>query len=195
PRLIEWGLAAMDHYDLTSAAVPVMKRFVEETDESIALAIWSDQGPLFIAVQKSSKQINIGIRVGSHIPVAASATGQVLAAFRRDKEIRRLLEMECQTYGLSLAQVEQSLQEVRNRGFGFTRGGVFAGLGAVAVPVWNHAGHVEGVLTVITVEAHVSPDPQHPLIRALQTAANSLSSLLGWSLQQTEPAYPSSSSP
>ncbi|ADG06995.1 IclR family transcriptional regulator [Kyrpidia tusciae] len=181
PRMIEWGLAAMDQYDLTAAAVPVMKNFVNKVDESIALAIWSDKGPLFVSVQKSTKQINIGIRVGSYIPVSTSATGQVFAAYNRDDlRIRAFLEEECRVRGIPLDQVEQELHIVRQRGFGFTRGGVIQGLGAVAVPVLNHSCNTEGVLTLITVESSVSTDRNHPLNVALRESAQELSSLLGY---------------
>lgn len=56
---------------------------------------------------------------------------------------------------------------------------MFAGLGEVAVPVLNHAGTLERVLTLITVESAVSTHKEDPLNVALW-GAQELSAMLGF---------------
>jgi DNA-binding IclR family transcriptional regulator len=170
PSLIDLGLAALQCFDVVAFAKERMRQLRDEVEETVALTLWTVRGPVFVHIEESLRPVNIGVRVGSHIAVPTSAVGQVYLAYLPYEDVAAVV---------SRADWERLREEVRPRGYAYTRGGVFPGIGAIAAPILGARGEVRAVLTVITTVDALDVDPEGSQVRALLRQAQELSRRLG----------------
>ncbi len=111
---LELGLAGLQRLDPVRIATPEITTLADRIAQSIALAVWGNQGPTIIRFEQSTHPIHVNMRTGTVMSLLNSATGLVFAAFLPPKLTESLIKTELEQYG-GHEPVEASIVE-RNRG-------------------------------------------------------------------------------
>ena len=143
------GLRSMSPVRAVNDALPALRDQIEET---VTMAIWGETGPVVIAMEETGQQVTINVRIGSVLPVAASAIGRTFAAFLPEFVTRETIASErtkAEETGQELpseAEFAVILDDVRMRRMSRVRGAVMPGLDALAAPVFDHSGKLIAVV-------------------------------------------------
>jgi DNA-binding IclR family transcriptional regulator len=168
---------------LVSYATPFMRELAEETRQANQLAVFDRGSVVVVAQQEAPGYWGISIRVGSHISLYDTGSGQVLAAFRSPEE--RVMMMN--EYSRSNEEPDLSaefldrLDQIRARGYEMMPSAQTVGVHNLSAPVLAPDGKAIAALTVPYIEqvnAPQAPDIDGTLEKLVQTTRR-LSELAG----------------
>lgn len=177
-------LARIDYVRIASAALPELCRRVDQT---VALAVWGERGPVFVRWEEPLHAVASNIRLGSVIPVLNSASGRVLAAYLRrelvdpfiDEELKQAARARYKRGPQSRRAVDQLLAEIRRTGLARVSGDLMSGINAVSAPVFDNRGRVVLALTVLG-DATRFDGHDGPVARTVKETALDVSRRLGY---------------
>jgi DNA-binding IclR family transcriptional regulator len=187
PLAIRLGLAAIAAITVDRVAPPVIRELRRRLQETIVLAIWSDNGPTVLQVEDSQRAVMLNTRIGSTLPMISSATGQLFAAYYDPEATapRIALEFSKTPKGAALKQArhdyETRVDEVRRRGVARSEGELLPGVSALAVPVFDHAGSLVAGLGVLGHRGVLDLNWSGTPCAELKRSAATLSELCGYS--------------
>ncbi|MCC6473398.1 MAG: IclR family transcriptional regulator [Burkholderiales bacterium] len=196
PRALELGLVSLARLDYLRVAGDALPQLCRRADETVALALWSSRGPIFVRWEEPPHPVATNVRLGSLVPVLRSASGRVLAAYlpaevtapfieaelRLDVQARRAGEPRTRAVGepRTRAAVEQLLAEVRNSGLARVSGDLRSGVNAISAPVFDHNGRIVLALTVLGDASRFDCFRNDPIARAVRETALEVSRRLGY---------------
>ncbi|NOI66451.1 IclR family transcriptional regulator [Vibrio sp. 99-8-1] len=182
-RLLELSSKIVGQTDLVKLCEPILHTLRFETQEAVALAVWSSKGPLFIRCLESPIPMAMQFRVGFYAPVTQSAAGRCFASYLPESAYSHLMEDEFVEYGGSAESFREELNEVRAQGYAerVTINATIPGSKAAAAPVFDSLGNIVASLVVLGFDkSDKIPDKDKALLKKLST---SLSAQLGYSSQ------------
>ena len=157
----------------------------DEINETTALAVWGDNGPVIVRWERPRRPITVNVVTGTTLGVLSSAAGRVFAAWlpnltrpivKREVETRRNLPPGVET----LADADALLASVRDRGLAAISGNyMFRGVEAAAAPVFNFKNELTMALVIVGVEGSIDMGEQSAVLARLKGAADALSLRLG----------------
>ncbi len=142
---LELGLAALARLDPVSIASASLVELARETGQTVALAVWANQGPTIVRWMGADTPVAASLRVGSVMPLTRSATGRAFLAFLPAGMTlpwakRELADNAAKDLAPSSPQeLETIAARIRRRGFARTSEFI-PGIGGMAVPVFDHSG-------------------------------------------------------
>ena len=89
PRLLYWGEAAADTFDLRAVAEQPMRRLRDELGESVHLYVREHDTRICIAAVEGRHELRPFIQLGRPLPLRVGAAGKLLLAFA-DDEVQEL---------------------------------------------------------------------------------------------------------
>jgi len=159
PLAFQVGLRSIRSQEPLKNAMQMQMLLRDNLDETTVLCVWSARGPTVIRVEESSKPILMTIRVGAVLPVLATATGLVFAAYLPQQMTRELINAELPHKHnqqspplLSHKDVAAELEIVKRQGFAVNNEYLMRGVCAVAIPVINFQEQLTAVISVISRE-------------------------------------------
>lgn len=185
PTAIALGLAGLRNADVVRCATSAMPGLRDRIDETVLLALWSRSGPVVIDLEESSRPVYMNIRVGSVLPLLATATGRVFAAFLPAAETRGLIDTERKSATGALAPlyetpaVETLLAETRRSRLAQVAGDLVPGVSVIAAPLFDQKERIVGVLGVLGRTEDLDVDFDGSVAQALKSAAEAVSRRLG----------------
>lgn len=185
PAALKLGLAALEKVDVVRLAGREIAVLAELLGYTVTLSVWGSHGPTIIDRIDGRNRTVLELRVGSVLPLVASATGRVFAAFMPRAVTAPLLRKEKRQGGREVSgELENdpylSMQAIRAARFAWARGTLLAGFTAIASPVLDRTGMPVAVLSVVGAVGKMSDDPAGPQGRALLELTTRLSQQLGW---------------
>jgi DNA-binding IclR family transcriptional regulator len=182
PRLLYWGEAAAETFDLRAIAEPPMRRLRDEIGESVHLYVRDEDTRICIAAVEARHELRPFIQLGRALPLRAGAAGKLLLAFA-DEETRRIeverapgdTERLPNAPGAALAA---QLARIRSDGWATSIGEREAGVAAVATSVIDSTGRVVAALCISGPTIRLDPDRLDALRAPLAAAASEISGLL-----------------
>jgi DNA-binding IclR family transcriptional regulator len=181
PMAVALGLAGLRNVDVVRTSVSLLPSLRDEINETVLLAIWTPQGPVVFAFEESSRPVYMNIRVGSILPLIATATGRVFAAFLPRETVAPLLETEVKALRppLSAAKVDKLLEDTRQLGLACVKGDLVPGVHAIAAPLFDHKERIAGVIGALGRSEELDVDYQGAVAKALRSTAAEISRRLG----------------
>jgi DNA-binding IclR family transcriptional regulator len=159
PRVVELASAALEGLAVVRVAAPYLDRLVSETGETAVLSVWDGEAPVVVRVHdNTSKLVRIIVATGSRLPLD-SAQGQLFTAFLDRDNSPELERVREQRLAVNAAVVD--------------------GIAALAAPVFQGA-EITATLALVGTTASIDSAPDAPMARALRTAADNLSTELGF---------------
>lgn len=143
--------AALDQANLGTRVLPVMERLAAATGEAISLAVLDGTRALIVQRVESGQMLRADLRIGTRMPLATTASGQVLTAFALPHQLDLLASS-----GVPLADASV-LDAVRQEGAAFSVDLYLMGISAVAAPVRDGSGRVLAALSIAGPSSRFRP--------------------------------------
>jgi DNA-binding IclR family transcriptional regulator len=181
PRLLYWGEAAAETFDLRAIAEPAMRRLRDKLGESVHLYIRDEVTRICIAAVEARHELRPFIQLGRPLPLRAGAAGKVLLAFA-DESIQQQ-ELRLAEHDVSLPKapgpdLARQLDVVRVERWATSIGERENGVAAAATPVTDSTGRVVAALSISGPTTRLTPDRLAEVREPLQASAAEVSGLL-----------------
>ena len=151
---LELGLAAIGRLDPVPVASPVIRELARSLDQTVALAVWANHGPVIVRWVGGDSPVSATLRVGSVMPLGRSATGLAFLAHLPPEQWQALLRRELAgnkrnaLRPQSIDELAKTLAEVRAAGLA-TSSRFIEGITGMAAPVFNAEGTMVLALIVL----------------------------------------------
>jgi DNA-binding IclR family transcriptional regulator len=203
PAALKLGLASLSRLDSVKLARQRMAPLMEQVGQTLALAVWGNQGPTIVHWEESPQAVTVNLRLGDVMPLLSSATGLCFAAFMSarhpthpnaaqptpaDSRLTHLLQealagqqkLARQDVPGTLAEVNALLADVRSRGMARAVNTLLPGVAGFCAPVFDADGHL--VLGMVALGSLATFDPAWDggVATPLKAAAARLSGELGF---------------
>lgn len=179
PQALRLGLAAIRRLDVMGAVENAAQKVAARTRETTFVAIWNDHGPVVVRWYHGKRVIITTAGIGSSLPLLASSTGRVFAAFLPPEQLSELLKNEDVVTRREREDAERILAAVRQNGYAWIDELVVPGLRAIAVPTFNSQGQVVATMTVLSTDKNLVSLPNATLDCLVEEARN-VSADFGW---------------
>lgn len=179
------GLVAIDRLDRVRLGLSEIARLRDEINETTALAVWSENGPVIVRWERPRRAITVNVVTGTALHILNSASGRIFAAWLKNDTVDRLIGQELKNKKLpphlqTRAQVDQILAQVRADGYCALSDYYMAnGVEAVAAPVFNFRNEITMGIVVVGVKGMFDMSPDSQVVSALRRSAEELSLRLG----------------
>lgn len=183
-RLFQLGQRAFGRRDVRQLALPHLERLRERFQETVNLAVCSQENVVIIEVLESTQSIRKGAALGETDQWHCSALGKAMLSLFPEPDARRILE----THGLhphtphTITEIErllEQLEQARRCGYAIDAEEGEVGLSCVAAPVRDHRGVVSYAISVSGPASRLVPDRVAEVGEAVAAAAELVSRSLG----------------
>ena len=187
PGAVKLGVAALEKVDVVRTSRSEMMTLADTLGYTVFLAVWGTHGPTVVDRVDGRSRTVLEIRVGSVLPVSASAIGWVFSAFMPKAATSTLLKREAKEgigpwgssndSGASLAELQR---EIRRTRLATAPGTLLTGFTAVASPILDRSQTPLAVISVIGPIGRMDDSPNGAVAKALAGLTNRLSRQIGW---------------
>ncbi len=172
------GLTAVRRFDMRNETRPMLMRLRERLNETVALSVWTEQGPYYLHWVESQRAVNVGIRVGAQVSALKSAGGKVFLAYLPESATAQIVSRELVEFGVSRPDYEAEMSLIRRRGYATTEESLLPGIATVGCPVFHQGGDIAATVTVVGILGHLDTSPSSPVVTLLKDTCAVLSSQL-----------------
>ncbi len=178
------GSAYLRHRGLAEIARGVMRRLMEETGESVNLAVEDEKGVVFVSEVESRHPIRAFHRPGARAALHASGVGKALLAARPAAErARRLKRLELERFTpntiVDSEQLLEELRRIRARGWALDDEERTLGMRCVAAPIYNEFGEAVAAISLSGPSVRLGHDKLSRLALLVRQAAQQITRGLG----------------
>ena len=178
------GNAFLPRRNLTRAAMPVLRRLMEESGETTNLAVESGGEAVFLAHVECRDMMRASSRPGSRVALYCSGVGKALLAAMTAEEVTRTLHER----GLAPItpttidtpdKMMAELERIRGQGYAYDDQEHAKGVRCVAAPVFDDAGRALAAISLSGPTARIT-DERVPLLgQQVAAAARLITAELG----------------
>jgi DNA-binding IclR family transcriptional regulator len=185
PFAASLGLSAIRQLSIVDEARPFLRQLSERTACAAYLSILGETGPAIVAKADGARQGVLAVQLGYVLPLANSATGQILLAYRAPELRAELLDREYATpvrngeSRIAREKLEAALAKVLKQGYATTSGQINTSFTALAAPVFDYNGTVAAALTVLGPDRNLSDSKLKKSLADLKEIAAGLSRAIG----------------
>ena len=193
PFSLTLGLIAVDRLDRIGLGLTAIAELRDEINETTALAVWSDNGPVIVRSEPPRRTITVNVVTGTALNTLTSASGRIFAAWLPKPLIDPLIALELQNPELptelqSADDVEKLLVTIREKGVAAVSDyHLVPGVAAVAAPVFNAKNEITLSVLAIGVKGMIDMSLDGPVVAALKRSAHQLSLRLGYAGDAIKP--------
>ena len=182
PRLLYWGEAAADTFDLRGIAEGHMRNLRDEIGESIHLYVREGDRRICIAAVEGRHVLRPFIQLGRRLPLRAGAAGKLLLAFAdretQQTELSRALEDGSKLPNAPGPRLGEQLEQIRADGWATSFGEREEGVASMAAAIREPRNRVIAALCISAPMARLGPDGFEPMKESLLECARKISALL-----------------
>jgi DNA-binding IclR family transcriptional regulator len=171
------GLAALAGIDVVAVATAHIAALSAQVNETIVLSIWANKGATVVHVKEPPRRVTVVTRVGSVLPLLTSASGLVFAAYLPEEESKVNIRG---TEKQAAAAIDTRLREVRANGVAAVQSLFFPGIDAIAAPIFDAAGRIAAVITVLGPTTSFDASIDGRIARQVTSTALAVSTRIGY---------------
>jgi IclR family KDG regulon transcriptional repressor len=182
PRLLYWGEAAADTFDLRAVAEQPMRRLRDQLGESVHLYVREHDTRICIAAVEARHELRPFIQLGRPLPLRVGAAGKLLLAFAdrevRDLELRRAMADAPKTPNAPGSRLADQLEQILAERWATSVGEREEGVSAAATAVVDSRDRVVAALCISAPTTRLGRDRFGEMRRPLEQSAAEISALL-----------------
>jgi IclR family KDG regulon transcriptional repressor len=183
-ELSNLGFKVIRRMDLRREALPYMKQYVREWDETCDLSIF-DQGRVFyIEILRGNHALTIAAAVGQRLPAHCTASGKLFLAYLPEAELDAILSRPLNVYTdntvTSPDELNKQFEIIRNQGYAVDYEEYEVGVCAVAAPIFNRGGNVIAAISGPSPISRMTPERINEIAEAFKDAAKAISQRMGY---------------
>lgn len=137
---------------LTTAATPLMRDLAHAINQSVHLAVLTDDSVLIAGQVDPPARHVMSVRHGTRVNVWRASSGRVMMAFAGEAELAEMFGRAPLPEGMTEAKVRADLRDIRRRGYEIVDSFVIKGVVNIAAPIIDHTGQAIAALTVPHIE-------------------------------------------
>lgn len=163
-KALRLGLVALGQNRIVSSAREFVYDFGRETGYPALMTVWDSMSPVIVESSESRDVLPITFRIGAHMPLWTTATGEVFLAYLPPKIVEQAIAQGC-PHDLEPV-IRQAVEQVRRQGYAYansvrlTSTATLNGYGTLAAPLLSSEGQLKSVLTVLMPIAPGSEPPE-----------------------------------
>ncbi len=186
PQAIAIGLAALRGVNPVAEVCNALPALRDNINQTVTAAVWSEAGPILVAMQESDHWLTMNIRIGSRLPVLTTAIGRIFLAYLPEGDVAALVAAErkaAQAHGTELPSpegVHDLTGEIRRRRLARVPSPLVPGIDALAAPVFDFTNKLVAVVCVVARSEAKITGWNGSAVRALTEAAAQMSARLGF---------------
>lgn len=152
-RLFEIGSSISKKWNEQKIAYPYIQKLVEQTGETVHMAIFSNGEVLYTNKHESGSSIRIVTETGTKLPAHCTGVGKALLSGLSRHDLKQTVEKK----GLkqytpntitTFSRLKEEMNTIREVGYAVDNEEFVEGLKCVAAPVFNHIGKVTATLSI-----------------------------------------------
>ena len=183
PRLLYWGEAAAETFDLRAIAEPAMRQVRDEVGESVHLYVRERDTRVCIAAVEARYELRPFIQLGRPLPLRAGAAGKLLLAFA-DEDVQRLELRRARTDPTAFPnapaeRIADQLEQIRSECWATSIGERENGVAAAATPIMDSRARVVAALCISGPTSRLNEERLQTMRKPLEDGAAEISRLLG----------------
>jgi DNA-binding IclR family transcriptional regulator len=182
PRLLYWGEAAADTFDIREVAEQPMRRLRDEMGESVHLYIRDHDTRICVAAVEGRHELRPFIQLGRPLPLRVGAAGKLLLAFAsrdvQELELRRAIEDAASYPKAPGARLREQLERIRSEHWATSVGEREEGVSAVATAIIDSRDRVVAALCISAPTTRLGEERFPTMREPLAACANEISGLL-----------------
>lgn len=157
------GNAFLRSRDLVTITRPYMRRLMEESGETVNLAVRDNAAMVYLAQVECREMMRAFAKPGARVPIAGSAVGKSLLARLPEGDVGGLVgstEFELRTRKTidALPRMREELDQVRLRHYAIDNEEHSVGLRCVAAALFDHLGEPLGAISISGPTARITDD-------------------------------------
>jgi IclR family transcriptional regulator, KDG regulon repressor len=182
PRLLYWGEAAADTFDLRAVAEGPMRGLRDQLGESVHLYVRDHDTRICIAAVEGRHELRPFIQLGRPLPLRVGAAGKLLLAFAaadvREIELKRALDDGAAMPNAPGPRLAEQLDRIRAERWATSMGEREEGVSAVATAIVDSRDRVVAALCISAPTTRLGSDRFEEMREPLTGCARKVSALL-----------------
>lgn len=184
------GCAFTKNRSLARIARPHMRRLMEETGETVNLAVEDEGEAVYLAQVECSQMMRAFARPGSRVPVHCSAVGKAIFSAASDKALAQILHrrgmprLTVKTIA-SPGELRRALREARAQGYALDDEEHAVGMRCIAAPIHDETGDVVAAVSVSGPVVRIGEERVPALGRTVIASARAISADMGAAAPKT----------
>ena len=185
-RTFEIGSRVSSVWDLMSVAKPYLDDLASQSQEAVHLVERDGNGVVYLYKAEPFRQL---VRMGSHYglrnPMYCTGVGKSILALLPEEEVDRIWSSESITAFspntiTELEQMHRELAQIRQRGYAIDNEEHELGVRCMAVAIRNWEGVPVAAVSISAPASRMDDAMIERMLPRLQSAAGSISAMLGW---------------
>lgn len=173
-----------DHSEFVDSARPFLESLVQETGESVTLAVEADGFPVCVDIINTNRPFKRKTAPGRILGDIASVHGKIFAAFKPPEERDAILSQpHPQRTPRTITDARElalELDQIAKNNVAFDLEGLYPGICAVGAPVRDQLGTVIAAISVVVPAGRFGAAESALCAEAVRATAASFSAYLGW---------------
>ena len=176
----------LDRLDLREKAQPFMQKLMEESKETVELAILDDKEIVYIDKLESYESVRLVAHVGSrYSTLHSTAMGKVFLAYMPEKDFQcitreKKLKKFTKNTITDVEKLTEELKKIRIDHCAFDNQEVRPGVRRIAAPIFDHSSKMVGGIGIAGPTFRMRMSRKEGLSRVVRQAAEGVSRELGW---------------
>lgn len=191
PYALKLGMAAIEQFDVFTAARPAMTELATSIGHTVFLGVWGNRGPTIIyRVEGGASRPIIELRVGSVLSLLRSALGRNFLAHLPRSITGEMLDQELKEehsrhakiddVPATKAEVEHMVETIRRDGISRCRDALLPNFTSFSAPIFDQTGFMIAAITMMGPIGILDDELKGPTATALVAHARALSATAGW---------------
>lgn len=184
-KLVERGNLALNSLDLRKIANPHLKEIAQKIGDTVHLVILDGSEVVYIDKVEGEKSILQYSRIGKRAPLYCTAVGKVLSSGKTISEVEELAKtqpfiMHTENTISNEEDFIKEVESVKKQGFALDNEELEIGLRCIAVPIFDHNGHVVASISISGSASRIKKESEKEIINLLKEKAAIISKELGY---------------
>lgn len=185
PRMIAVSSRILDNNDVYLQARLVMKKLLQETRETVHLAMRMENQVVYIAQEISPEVVSVNTEIGQREPIHCTAVGKALVAFLPEEELEAIIRhLDFRPYTSRTItdpdQFRAHCRQIRAQGYAVDDEELYPGVRCIAAPIRGYDGSVLTSLGVSGPATRLQSGIIPRLGRIVMKSAQEVSGRLGY---------------
>lgn len=183
--LIHYGLHTLSQRDLTGVARPFMSALMEETGETVHLAVPVGMQTMIIDVVLTTHPIRFSSPVGSLFPLYCTSHGKLFLTYNNDFTLDEYLEtttlLKRTEFTITEADaLRNEIKNIRNQGYSMDEVEFIDDIRCCAAPIRDNNGHCLGAIGITSTVITFGKDRIDEISNSVKATALKISTELGY---------------
>ena len=178
-KFFQLGSIYQGNLDFREAALPIMKKIVENTSETVELNILDNADRICVEKVDSPLDIRNFVRIGDRKSALRGASGKVLVAFLSEEKFEATLESLKSAEDFDEVKFRKEMKRIQKQGYDFTKGERVPGSFAISCPIINQKGEMIASITIAGPIQRLTEERETELVNILVEGSKEICQKLG----------------